>query len=63
VSGFTRVAVFVGLVPAVPAGNIREALEEAEREQILATLQKSNWVVADPDGAVAPLGLKRSTLQ
>ena len=37
---FPRLAVFVGLVPTVPEGNIREALEEAEREQILATLQK-----------------------
>ena len=40
-SGFPRLAVFVGLVPAVPEGNIHEALQEAEREQILATLQKS----------------------
>lgn len=37
---FPRLAVFVGLVPTVPEGNIREALEEAEREQILATPQK-----------------------
>ncbi len=47
----------------VPAGNIREALEEAERQQILAALEKSRWVVAGPDGAAARLGLKRSTLQ
>jgi formate hydrogenlyase transcriptional activator len=43
--------------------NIREALEEAERQQILAALEKSNWVVAGPDGAAVSLGLKRSTLQ
>ena len=50
-------------ISAPPAGNIREALEEAERQQILAALEKSNWVVAGPDGAAARLGLKRSTLQ
>jgi hypothetical protein len=38
---FTPAAVKNG-VPAVPAGNIPEALEEAEREPILAILQKSN---------------------
>jgi formate hydrogenlyase transcriptional activator len=62
------------VVPAVPSSNgnsapaasnrnIREALEEAEREQILAALEKSNWVVAGPEGAAARLGMKRSTLQ
>ena len=48
---------------AVPAGNMREALEEAERQQILAALEKSNWIVAGTEGAAARLGLKRSTLQ
>jgi formate hydrogenlyase transcriptional activator len=43
--------------------NIREALEEAERQQILAALEKANWVVAGPEGAAARLGMKRSTLQ
>ena len=43
--------------------NMREALEEAERQQILAALEKANWVVAGPDGAAARLGMKRSTLQ
>jgi formate hydrogenlyase transcriptional activator len=50
-------------VPAPSAGNIRESLEEAERQQILAALEKSNWIVAGPDGAAARLGMKRSTLQ
>jgi formate hydrogenlyase transcriptional activator len=50
-------------VSASPAGNIREALEEAERQQIVAALEKSRWIVAGPDGAAARLGLKRSTLQ
>jgi formate hydrogenlyase transcriptional activator len=44
-------------------GNIREALEEAERQQIVAALEKANWVVAGADGAAARLGMKRSTLQ
>ena len=50
-------------VPAPSAGNIRESLEEAERQQILAALEWSNWIVAGPDGAAGRLGLKRSTLQ
>jgi len=50
-------------ISASPNGNIREALEEAERQQILAALQKSNWGVAGPEGPAARLGLKRSTLQ
>ena len=49
--------------PGNNGGNIREALEEAERQQILAALENSNWVVAGPDGAAVRLGLKRSTLQ
>jgi len=51
-----------GLSPR-PAVNIRHALEQAEREQILTALEKSKWVVAGPDGAAARLGMKRSTLQ
>jgi formate hydrogenlyase transcriptional activator len=50
-------------VSAPSTGNIRESLEEAERQQILAALEKSNWIVAGPEGAAAHLGLKRSTLQ
>jgi formate hydrogenlyase transcriptional activator len=42
---------------------LRGALEESERQQILAALEKSNWVVAGANGAAARLGLKRSTLQ
>jgi formate hydrogenlyase transcriptional activator len=49
--------------PASSSRNIREALEEAERQQILAALEKANWVVAGPEGAAARLGMKRSTLQ
>ena len=49
--------------PGPATGNIRETLEQAERQQILSALEKSNWIVAGPDGAAASLGLKRSTLQ
>jgi formate hydrogenlyase transcriptional activator len=50
--------------PSNPAnGNLHSALEETERQQILAALEKSNWIVAGPEGAAARLGLKRSTLQ
>jgi formate hydrogenlyase transcriptional activator len=50
-------------VPASAAGSMREALEDAERQQILAALERSKWIVAGPDGAAIRLGLKRSTLQ
>jgi formate hydrogenlyase transcriptional activator len=43
--------------------DLRSALEESERQQIMAALEKANWVVAGPEGAAARLGLKRSTLQ
>ena len=50
--------------PVAPSTqNMRAALEEAERQQILAALEKTNWIVAGPEGAAACLGLKRSTLQ
>jgi formate hydrogenlyase transcriptional activator len=49
--------------PAAANGNIREALDEAERQQIVAALEKTRWIVAGPEGAAARLGLKRSTLQ
>src|SRR5271165_6645110 len=40
-----------------------ETLEEAERAHILATLKKTRWVLAGPNGAAIKLGLNRSTLQ
>ena len=48
---------------ATGTGKTIEALDEAERRQILSALEKSNWIVAGPEGAAARLGLKRSTLQ
>jgi formate hydrogenlyase transcriptional activator len=38
------------------------ALEKAEREQIVRALRESNWVVGGPHGAAARLGLKRTSL-
>jgi formate hydrogenlyase transcriptional activator len=48
---------------ALEPKNIRTVLEEAERKHILDVLQKTNWVVAGPNGAAIRLGMKRSTLQ
>jgi formate hydrogenlyase transcriptional activator len=48
---------------ATPREGPSETLEEAERRQIVAVLERSRWVVAGPNGAAARLGLKRSTLQ
>jgi len=50
----------------VPAGgnrNIRTLLDDTERQQILAALEQSNWIVGGRNGAAARLGMKRSTLQ
>jgi formate hydrogenlyase transcriptional activator len=43
--------------------NMRTALDDAERQQILVMLEQTNWIVAGPNGAAARLGMKRSTLQ
>ena len=40
-----------------------QTLEEAERLHILATLNKTRWVLSGPRGAAARLGINRSTLQ
>jgi formate hydrogenlyase transcriptional activator len=44
---------------AVSRGN---ALEQAEREQIVRALRESDWVVGGARGAAARLGLKRTSL-
>ncbi len=49
--------------PAASRQDLRSALEESERQQIMAALEMSNWVVSGPEGAAGRLGLKRSTLQ
>ena len=43
--------------------SLKQRLGETERNQILAALEQSNWVIAGPNGAAARLGMKRSTLQ
>ena len=49
--------------PSNHSQDMRSVLEETERKQILAALERANWVVAGPKGAAAMLGMKRSTLQ
>jgi formate hydrogenlyase transcriptional activator len=48
---------------STPQRNMRAVLDDAERQQILSALERSNWIVAGPSGAAAQLGMKRSTLQ
>ena len=40
-----------------------ETLADADRRHIVAALERTNWVLAGPNGAAARLGIKRSTLQ
>ncbi len=42
---------------------MRAILDDTERQQIIAALEHTNWIVAGPNGAAARLGIKRSTLQ
>jgi len=50
-----------GALPSPEPGQ-RQTLEESDRALILATLQKTKWVLAGPKGAAVRLGLNRSTL-
>jgi formate hydrogenlyase transcriptional activator len=43
-------------------GNLRATLEKAERQEIVAALEKTIGKIAGPNGAAALLGLRRSTL-
>jgi formate hydrogenlyase transcriptional activator len=45
----------------MPDGNVC-TLADADRAHILATLDKTNWVVGGRHGAAARLGLNRTTL-
>ena len=47
----------------LPHGREAETLETADRRHIIAALERTNWVIAGPNGAAARLGIKRSTLQ
>ena len=46
-----------------PAVKEDETLEAADRRHIIAALERTNWVIAGPNGAASRLGIKRSTLQ
>ena len=48
---------------SAPALDPVDTLEQADRRHILAALERSNWIIAGPNGAAARLGIKRSTLQ
>ncbi len=48
---------------APPRDEHAATLEEAERRHIVNALERSNWVIAGPNGAAIQLGMKRSTLQ
>ena len=41
----------------------RKTLEEVERENILAVLEETKWVIAGPKGAATRLGMNRCTLE
>jgi formate hydrogenlyase transcriptional activator len=45
-----------------PIGVEADTLVDAEREQIMGVLHEMNWVMGDPKGAAARLGMNRSTL-
>jgi formate hydrogenlyase transcriptional activator len=49
--------------PAPRDRSLQDVLQKAERAQILQALEKTNWVVAGPNGAAVRLGMKRSTVQ
>jgi formate hydrogenlyase transcriptional activator len=44
-------------------GNLRATLEETERQEIVAALERTVGKIAGPNGAAALLGMSRSTLQ
>jgi PAS domain S-box-containing protein len=48
--------------PSQPAADA-SSLADQERKFVLATLEKTGWRVAGPNGAAEGLGLKRTTLQ
>jgi formate hydrogenlyase transcriptional activator len=52
--------IFTDSEPGATSGG--NALEQAEREQIVRALRENNWVVGGARGAAARLGLKRTAL-
>ena len=53
----------IDAVRPAAAPTLRGSLDETERNQIMAALEQSRWIIAGPNGAAARLGMKRSTLQ
>jgi len=51
-----------GIKTSQSGPSLQETLAEMERTQILRALERSNWVIAGPNGAAAQLAIKRSTL-
>jgi formate hydrogenlyase transcriptional activator len=52
-----------GPAPANGPADAPVTLADAEREHILGVLRETRWVLGDPQGAAARLGMARSTLQ
>jgi transcriptional regulator with GAF, ATPase, and Fis domain len=53
----------LGQPGADPAGKPSAALEDVERDHILAVLRQTKWVIDGPRGAAAVLGLHPNTLR
>ncbi len=53
----------VGRLTPGQGNGTHATLEEVERAHILATLNKTKWVLSGPTGAATYLGMNRSTLQ
>src|SRR6185369_11734460 len=54
-------AAAAGIQPALPSvssQSMRAVLDDAERQQIIAALEQTNWVVAGHNGAATRLGIK-----
>ena len=49
-------------VQPLPLKNVREALQQAQRDEILLALREADGRVGGLEGAAARLGLKRTTL-
>ena len=51
-----------GMKTSQSCETLPQILTATERTQILLALEKSNWVIAGPNGAASRLGMKRTTL-
>ena len=62
-NGETLAVPLSALAAQAPGPPTADTLEQADRRHIVAALERTNWVIAGPNGAAARLGIKRSTLQ